>query len=232
MQPLVRLCLVAPSGGRLQCQRTGPGRVTGGHKIGSHPGRPTARQNLETRVIGLDFALPFVRWLTGAEHLHCGVWTGLEVTAGNMRAAQEAYSARLFAHLPARSGLRILDIGGGSGETTAKLIALGHKVDIVVPSSLLAERCRENVPTARVHECMFENIGGSGPCDVCLFFECYQYVTLDIGLSRAIALLASGGEVLIGDCFRSAACRGGTGKPTVGGGHRLQAFRDLVTALP
>jgi SAM-dependent methyltransferase len=191
-----------------------------------------ARQKLDTRAIGLDVGLSFVRWLTGAEHLHYGIWTGLDVTAANLRAAQDAYSARLFAHLPDRPALRILDIGGGAGETAAKLIALGHRVDIVVPSAFLAGRCRVNAPQAQVHECMFEDFTGTGPYDLCLFSESYQYIPLQIGLARAVSLLAPGGEVLIGDCFRSASFRGGNGKATVGGGHSLQAFRDLVAALP
>ncbi len=191
-----------------------------------------ARQKLDTRAIGLDVGLSFIRWLTGAEHLHYGVWTGLEVTAANLRAAQDAYSARLFAHLPGGSGLRILDIGGGAGETAAKLIALGHQVDIVVPSPFLAGRCRVNAPKARVHECRFEDFTATGPYDLCLFSESFQYIPLDVGLPRAMGLLAPGGEVVIGDCFRSEAFRGGRVKAVVGGGHRLQAFRDLVATLP
>jgi MPBQ/MSBQ methyltransferase len=34
--------------------------------------------------------LAFIRWRTGAENLHFGRWTGLDVTAGNLRAAQDA----------------------------------------------------------------------------------------------------------------------------------------------
>jgi SAM-dependent methyltransferase len=208
-----------------------------GHKgqqwpVGSPRGGRMARQKLDTRAIGLDVGLSFIRWLTGAEHLHYGIWTGLEVTAGNLRAAQDAYSARLFAHLPDRAGLRILDIGGGAGETAAKLIALGHQVDIVVPSAFLAGRCRANAPAARVHECMFEDFAGAGPYDLCLFSESYQYIPLQVGLVRAMTLLAPGGEVLIGDCFRSDAFKGGKVKATVGGGHRLRAFRELVASLP
>ncbi len=191
-----------------------------------------ARQKLDTRAIGLDVGLSFIRWLTGAEHLHYGIWTGLDVTAGNLRAAQDAYSARLFAHLPDRAGLRILDIGGGAGETAAKLIALGHNVDIVVPSPFLASRCRVNAPAARVHECKFEDFTGSGPYDLCLFSESFQYIPLNLGLAKAASLLAPGGDVLIGDCFRSEAFRSNKVRATVGGGHRLQAFRDLVAALP
>jgi hypothetical protein len=100
---------------------------------------------IDTRAIGLDVGLGFVRWLTGAENLHYGLWTGLDVSAGNLGRAQAAYTDKLFGLLPPGK-LRILDIGGGAGETAKKLIALGHEVEIVVPSALLAAHCRAERP--------------------------------------------------------------------------------------
>jgi SAM-dependent methyltransferase len=190
------------------------------------------RQKIDTRAIGLDVGLSFVRWLTGAEHLHFGLWDGLEVTAGNLRAAQDAYSARLFALVPTGRPLRILDIGGGAGATAAKLIALGHSVQIVVPSPFLASRCRVNAPAAMVHECLFEDFAGQGPFDLCLFSESYQYIPLDQGLAKALRLLTPDGQIVIGDCFRSAGFQSGNGRATVGGGHSLAKFRALLASLP
>ena len=185
-------------------------------------------KKIDTRAVGLDVGLAFIRWLTGAENLHYGLWTGLEVTAANLKSAQEAYTAKLFGYLPARP-LRILDIGGGAGETAKKLLALGHAVDIVVPSAFLAARCRTNAPGARVHECMFEDFTGQGPFDLCLFSESFQYIPLAESLPRCAALLAPGGEVLIADCFRTEAYRSrGAHGPQPGGGHRLSAFRTAV----
>jgi hypothetical protein len=117
---------------------------------------------IDTRALGLDVGLAFIRWLTGAENLHYGLWTGLEVTAANLKAAQDAYTEKLFGHLP-EGRLRILDIGGGAAETAKKLLALGHHVEIVVPSAYLAERCRANAPGAVLHECTFEAFSGQGP---------------------------------------------------------------------
>jgi SAM-dependent methyltransferase len=230
--PSVLLRRVAPRPGICDAVLDGREHRNDDKRTHRRRGGPMAGQKLDTRAVGLDVGLSFIRWLTGAEHLHYGIWSGLDVTAGNLRAAQDAYSNRLFAHLPDRPGLRILDIGGGAGETAAKLIALGHKVEIVVPSAFLAARCRTNAPQAQVHECMFQDYRGNGPFDLCLFSESFQYIPLKDGLSRALALLAPGGEILVGDCFRSEAFRGGPLKATVGGGHRLQAFRDLVAGLP
>lgn len=185
-------------------------------------------KKIDTRAVGLDVGLAFIRWLTGAENLHYGLWTGLEVAAGNLRTAQDAYTAKLFGYLP-DGPLRILDIGGGAGETAKKLIALGHSVEIVVPSPFLAARCRETAKGAVVQECTFEAYQGKGPFDLCLFSESFQYIPLTESLPKCARLLAPGGQVLIADCFRTDAYRGRAAHgPQPGGGHPLAAFREAL----
>ncbi len=185
-------------------------------------------EKIDTRAVGLDVGLAFIRWLSGAENLHYGLWTGLEVTAGNLRAAQDAYTVKLFGYLP-EGRLRILDIGGGAGETAKKLLALGHQVDIVVPSAFLAARCRETARGATVHECTFEAFTGTGPFDLCLFSESFQYIPLGESLPKCARLLAPGGKVLIADCFRTEAYKGRqVHGPQPGGGHQLAAFQAAV----
>ncbi len=189
------------------------------------------REKIDTRAIGLDVGLSFTKWLTGAENLHYGLWDGLEVTAGNLRAAQDAYTTKLFKLLP-KGKLRILDIGGGSGETARKLLELGHSVDIVVPSAFLAMRCRANAPAATVHECMFEDLQMTQKFDLCLFSESFQYIPADIALSKAVGYLDKGGEIIISDCFRSEGFKGHVVGSTVGGGHHIGAFRKVLAAMP
>ncbi|WP_137110338.1 bifunctional 2-polyprenyl-6-hydroxyphenol methylase/3-demethylubiquinol 3-O-methyltransferase UbiG [Rhodobacter sp. SY28-1] len=185
-------------------------------------------EKIDTRAVGLDVGLAFIRWLTGAENLHYGLWTGLEVTAGNLRAAQDNYSSKLFGYLP-EGPLRILDIGGGAGETAKKLLALGHSVDIVVPSAFLAARCRDTAKGARVHECTFEAFQGEGPFDLCLFSESFQYIPLTESLPKCARLLAPDGKILIADCFRTEAYQGRhVHGPQPGGGHRVTVFREAV----
>lgn len=187
---------------------------------------------MDTQGVGLDVGLAFIRWLTGADNLHYGLWTGLEVTASNLRQAQDAYTAKLFGYLPP-GRLRILDIGGGAGETAKKLLALGHSVEIVVPSAFLADRCRVNAPDAQVHECRLEDFAGTGPYDLCLFSESFQYIPVGQSLPICDRFLAPGGQVLIADCFRTDAYRGRNDHgPQPGGGHRLSAFRAALPASP
>lgn len=188
------------------------------------------RKKIDTRSMGLDIGLAFSKWLTGAENLHYGYWKELEVCAANFGAAQVAYTDLLFARLPAKP-CRILDIGGGAGETARKLIALGHRVEIVVPSAFLAHRCRENAPEAVVHEATFEDAVLTGPFDVCLFSESFQYIPLDQGLAKCLSLLADDGRIVIADCFRSAQFQSDKTFATVGGGHPIAAFRKKTSDL-
>lgn len=189
---------------------------------------------IDSRAVGLDIALAAARFLTGRENLHYGLWEGgLEVNAGNLGRAQEAYTERLFAFAGLDDGRprRVLDIGGGAGETARKLLALGHEVDIVIPSQVLAERCRENAPAARVHECLFEAFESDRRFDVCLFSESFQYIPPEIALEKAAGLLDKGGEIVISDCFRSPGYRKENDEVVVGGGHRIARYRDAVEAL-
>jgi len=189
------------------------------------------KNKLNTQAIGLDAGLAFIKWLTGAENLHYGLWDGLDVTAGDLRRAQDAYTDKLFKLLP-DTPCRILDIGGGAGETAAKLIALGHEVDIVVPSEFLASRCREKAPKARVHEMMFEDFQTDRQFDLCLFSESYQYIPLQIGLPKCLTLLTESGQIIISDCFRTPEYKRELYSAKVGGGHRETLFRDMLAEQP
>ncbi|MBZ0128612.1 MAG: class I SAM-dependent methyltransferase [Rhodobacteraceae bacterium] len=193
------------------------------------------KTKIDTRAIGLDVGLAFSRFLTGKENLHYGLWqSDWEVCGANAGRAQEAYTEKLFRLLPEGRPLSILDIGGGAGETAKKLVAMGHSVDIVIPSAFLAERCRANAgPKARVHECRFEDFTTDRRFDLCLFSESYQYIPLDIALAKCLGLLADDGAVIIADCFRSDAYYADQEDVAkVGGGHALKDFRALLAEMP
>lgn len=189
------------------------------------------RQKINTQAIGLDAGLGFIRWLTGADNLHYGLWTGLEPNAENLGAAQAAYTEKLFGYLP-EGPLSILDVGGGAGETARKLIALGHRVEIVVPSPLLAARCRENAPQAIVHEMPFEDFQSDTRFDLCLFSESFQYIPQDLALDKALDHITPDGHILIADCFRSEHFAPDGKTRIAGGGHSVAAFRAALETRP
>ena len=188
-------------------------------------------RRMDWQAIGLDVGVDVSRWLTGAENLHYGLWTGLAVNAGNLGAAQAAYTDKLLGYLP-EGPLSILDIGGGAGETARRLGALGHRVEIVVPSPALAARCRVNAPGAALHETTFEAFETDRRFDLCLFSESFQYIPMDLALEKACALTRPGGHVLIADCFRAPGFVAGQKIRPPGGGHRFAAFEAALAALP
>lgn len=185
-------------------------------------------KKMNPQSVGLDIGLSFIKWLTGSENLHYGIWTDLDVSAENIGSAQSIYTDTIFSYLP-DGPLRILDVGGGAGETARKLIALGHQVDIVVPSPFLAERCRANAPTATVNLCKFEEFETDKKFDLCLFSESFQYISYKIAIERAIRFVKKGGHVLISDCFRISQADKKNKLRRVGGGHSITEFRTHLT---
>jgi len=182
---------------------------------------------IDTKAVGLDVGLAAVKFLTGKENLHYGLWDGLELCAANLGPAQEAYTDKLFKLLP-KGPLKILDIGGGAGVTAQKLIDLGHEVTIIVPSAYLAERCRENAPKATLHEMMFEDFQTEQTFDVCLFSESFQYIAMDYSFKRCAELLVPDGRIIIADCFRKPAYYRPDRTSRVGGGHPFKAYCDIL----
>jgi MPBQ/MSBQ methyltransferase len=83
-----------------------------------------------------------------------------------------------------------------------------------------------------VHEARFEDVALSGPFDLVLFSESFQYIAYALALDRAAGLLAPQGTILIADCFRSDAFRRDAILATVGGGHSLSAVRAHVASMP
>jgi len=151
-----------------------------------------SKRKIDTREIGLDLWAALARFMTGKEYLHYGIWTGLDVCAANLGIAQEAYTSRLLSFLP-KGPLRILDIGGGTGETALGLLRQGHRVEVVVPSEFLAGRCRQKLGRGTVvHQERFEDFLPTREYDVCLFSESFQYLHPATALDRSLSMLAPG----------------------------------------
>ena len=186
-----------------------------------------------SQAIGLDIALTLANFITGKDNMHYGVWDGLEVNLGNLGIAQEAYTDKLFSYLPSNRKLKILDIGGGAGETAKKLIALGHIVTIIVPSPILASRSKENTGNkANIILSTFEDYYSENNelFDLCLFSESFQYIPLKEALEKARNLLNDNGLILISDCFRSDVESKNFYRPP-GGGHPLdKMYKELSTS--
>ena len=185
-----------------------------------------------SRLVGLDIALKISGFVTGKEHLHYGLWDKLDVNLDNLGKAQEAYTDLLFKYLPKKekiNKLEILDIGGGAGENAKKLIALGHKVTIIVPSKILAEHAKKNTKNkAKILITTFENyLPKNNLFDLCLFAESFQYIPIKIALQKASSLLNNDGEILIADCFRSEKKQEGIFRQPGGGASLISMEKEL-----
>ena len=192
------------------------------------------RKKIDTKSLGLEIGIDLVRFLTGREHLHYGLWIdGLEPCIANLLAAQSQYTRRLTGMLP-DGKLKILDVGGGAGETARELAKKGHRVEIVVPSEFLAERCKRNAgKSVNVHLEKFEDFLPDGTFDICLFSESFQYIPVGAALRNARAAIKDDGLVLIADCFRSREFASEfSDMGMVGGGHLLSEFRIEVENGP
>ena len=185
---------------------------------------------LDTKALGLEFSLAIAKFVTGKENMHYGVWDNLDPCLENLGKAQEQYTKLLFKYFPKKKKLKILDIGGGAGETAKKLISLGYSVTIIVPSDILSKRCLENTNNkAKVHNIRFEDYEPkkNQTFDLCLLSESFQYIPAKIALKKAKGLLSKGGQILVADCFRSDAKHSSHNRRP-GGGHPLSEMLKLI----
>ena len=188
---------------------------------------------LDTKALGLEVSLAIAKFVTGKENMHYGVWDNLDPCLENLGKAQEQYTKLLFKYFPKKKKLKILDIGGGAGETAKKLISLGHSVTIIVPSDILSKRCLENTNNkAKVHNIRFEDYESkkNQTFDLCLFSESFQYIPAKIALKKAKGLLNKGGEILVADCFRSDVKHSSHNRRP-GGGHPLSEMLKLIKEI-
>ncbi len=188
-----------------------------------------------------EFGLVLARDLMGVEDLHYGLWdTDLELSLGNLKEAQQRYTDQLIEVMPSpqhEAGVRVLDIGCGTGHTLAQMLDRGYRVDGVIPSASLASFVRERLAQrpgndTRLFECRFQDVPieeMAGRYDVALFSESFQYISMEDSFPLLQRLLKPGGRVVICDFFKTPAHGDGApGDGSFGGGHDMQAFYDML----
>jgi len=163
------------------------------------------------------------------QDLDYGYWPDdLALELMNLPKAQAAYTELLMAAIPA--GVRsILDVGCGAGNTALKLVEKGYRVDCVSPNGYLSDVAKEQLgDRAGFFECRVEDLATDRRYDLILFSESLLFMSLEVALGKALALLNPGGHILITDIFRILA----EGESPIGGGQRLPVFREAVGRLP
>jgi len=173
--------------------------------------------------LGLVLATEFL----DADDLHFGWFEpGEEATAESLIHAQQRYTHRLLAELPAEAN-RVLDAGCGTGGMVERLRAEGRDVEGLTPNPDLIARARERLgPEVLLHESPFETFRTHHPFDAVLMAESCQYIKRMRGLEAAARVLKPGGVLLLADVFRMKTLD----EPYLSrGGHRHEIF--LHTAV-
>jgi len=196
-------------------------------------------KKMHSRELGLVLA----QQLLAVEDLHYGLWDGdLELTLGNLAAAQQRYNDMLIAQLPKpEREVRVLDIGCGTGHLLRQLLDRGYRADGVIPAKDLGDAVRQRLAgyagsPPRIFECRLEDLPVE-ECrrryDVALFSESFQYVPLSASLPIVQSILKPGGLLLISDFFKTEALGdGASGDRSFAGGHPLREFYASMKRTP
>jgi len=182
-----------------------------------------------TKELSLEASYRILKFTTGSEHLHYGLFEpDIPRDFQHLKAAQDRYLERLVELVPA--GTRtILDVGAGSGKTAETLIGKGFEVECVTPEHGLARIAEARLDgRAKIHRGRFEDVDITGPYDLVLFSESFQYIPADKALERSIALLKPGGHILISDFFS----RAPQPPSPIRGGHGFERWCALYRQLP
>ncbi|MCU0543354.1 MAG: class I SAM-dependent methyltransferase [Oscillatoriaceae cyanobacterium Prado104] len=153
-------------------------------------------------------ALNYYLGLTESPYLHYGYWESLpvpavELTIGQLRVAQEAYTAKLLDFIP-QNIKTVLDVGCGIGGNAAYLLDRGFTVEGLAPDPFQKERfLKYTGDRAIFHLTKFENFKATHSYDLILLSESSQYMAAVDIASCAAGILNPGGYLLIADMMRS-----------------------------
>jgi MPBQ/MSBQ methyltransferase len=173
------------------------------------------------RGVKVNTALRFYHDVIGLEHLHYGLWNGEPRTLDGLINAQESYAKQLADWIP--EGVEtVLDVGSGTGATTAMLARRGFRVEGLAPDPYQQVLFRRR-SSAPFHLARFQEFAPTHPFDLVLMSESAQYIWLPDFFPSTLRT-APGGWLLVSDYFRVGDDLG----PHASSGHRLDDFMELA----
>ncbi len=189
-----------------------------------------------------ELGLVVPQQLLGLEDLHYGFWDKEQKPAiAEFVEAQKRYSDFLLTAITGASGdksARMLDVGCGTGAMICELAKSGYNVDGVIPSAFLKEKIEQRLQDASVnsrsviYDCKFEDFPEEqrlNQYDLIFFSESFQYISMKKSLPILKSLLAGNGKIVICDFFKTVHHGDGApGDKSMGGGHRLNEFYEMV----
>jgi MPBQ/MSBQ methyltransferase len=152
-------------------------------------------------------ALTYYMGMTDSIFLHYGYWeplpAGVELTIGQFRSAQEAYTAKLLTFIP-QTVKTVLDVGCGVGGNAVYFLERGFVVEGLAPDPLQQEQfLRHTSGRSTFHLSNFETFKSSRTYDLVLLSESSQYIAATDIAQGAAAILEPGGHLLIADMMRT-----------------------------
>ena len=148
------------------------------------------RNRKKTERVFDDAQLKLYAQLLPGGFLHYGYFDNpsiepMEISINDVYRAQTRYAELLLSKLPASSGLRILDIGCGTGAMAKMMLDMGHHPTALTPDKTQAHHIRSIYNDIPVVECKFEDFNGDAYAqtfDVVITSESLQYLKQAISL--------------------------------------------------
>ncbi len=174
------------------------------------------------RRVKVSMALRFYDEVLGLDHLHYGLWQGEPPTLEGLRVAQLRYEDRLLSLIP--PGVHsILDVGTGTGITSARLETEGFEVEGLSPDPHQRDLFLRRLD-APFHLGRFQEFESARSYDLVLMSESAQYIWID-DLFDSVRSVIDDGYWLLADYFVAPGADVDRNR-----GHDLDVFREKAAA--
>ena len=149
----------------------------------------------------VDLELFFCTEVLKLRSLHYGYWeNGADLTIGNLKHAQAAYTDSLLQLIPTDVNT-VLDVGCGLGDNAKAMADRGLVVTAISPD-IEHEKFVSQIENITYQRTTFEDYRGDAGFDLILMSESQNYFDRDVGFEQCRRLLSPGGYLLVSGMLR------------------------------